>query len=87
MAKDMTRMSGTKNAALLLGSKQHACELNPVVSRRFTEETAGVCWLIVTQRVSKGWDASAHVEATLRIPRSLSLPAPPTEGCWNTRDA
>lgn len=43
MAKDMTRMTGSKNAALLLGLKQQACEFNPVVSRRFAEETAGVC--------------------------------------------
>lgn len=50
MAKDMTRVTGSKNAALLLGSKQ-AFEFNPVVSRRFTEETVGVCELMVTQRV------------------------------------
>lgn len=66
-------MAGSKNAALLLGLKQ-ACEFNPTVSRRFTQQTVGVCELIVTQRASKAADAAAHVEATLWIPRSLPTP-------------
>lgn len=42
MAKNMTRMTGSMNPALLLHLKQRASALMPFLGR-FTEQTADVC--------------------------------------------
>lgn len=50
MAKNMARMTGSKNAALLLHERQQPPVLTPFFSR-FADQTADVCLLIMKCRV------------------------------------